>query len=343
MRIVSFAAALLLTVAAAAQPLDTRAVDRLMTDAMRAWNAPGAAVAIVQNDRVVYVKGYGVKELGGGPVTPDTLFQIASTSKAFTTTAMAMLADEKKLSWDDPVRKHVAYFRLSDPCAESQVTLRDIVSHRTGLSRHDVLWDDTPLTREEVIRGMAFVRLSRPFRTTYQYQNIMFITAGEAVTAAAGMPWEDFFRTRIFEPLGMRNTVAHEEGISTVANRAYGHSRNGAGWKRTDQSLTSAVLGDGGIYSSIDDLARWAGALDEWPLLAPAFAPATPTDEPNVDHYGFGWRVTTRDGRRVLWHSGETRGFRNVIVRLPEERTTVVILTNRNEGELFEQALAMTR
>ena len=208
MRSIAVLLSLLLTLAAAAQPLDTKAVDRIVTSTMKAWQLPGVAIAIVKNDRIVYVKGFGTKELGGTePVTGDTLFQIASTSKAFTSTALAMLAAEKKLSWDDPVRKHVDYFRLADMCADSQVTIRDIVSHRTGLSRHDELWDNSPFTAEDVVRRIGRVELSKPFRSAYQYQNIMFIAAGEVLTKASGMTWDEFMKTRIFGPLAMSRTV----------------------------------------------------------------------------------------------------------------------------------------
>src|SRR5436305_9323602 len=180
------------------------AIDKLALDTMKQWKLPGLAVAIVKDDRVVLARGYGVKELGGSaPVTDETLFQIASTSKAFTTTAMAMLVDEKKMSWDDPVRQHVVYFHLDDACADAGVTLRDIVSHRTGLSRHDELWDNSGLSREEVIRAIGHVKLAKPFRSAYQYQNIMFMAAGEAVEHASGMSWDDFVRTRIVRPLQM--------------------------------------------------------------------------------------------------------------------------------------------
>jgi CubicO group peptidase (beta-lactamase class C family) len=203
---------LAISLSALAQPsFDTRSVDQLMLKTMKAWQIPGAAIAIVKSDRVIYLQGYGTKEPGGtDPVTPETLFQIASTSKAFTSASLAMLATDKKLTFDDPVRKHVEYFRLADPCADANVTLRDIVSHRTGLSRHDELWDDTPLTREDVVRSIGTVELSKPFRTTYQYQNIMFIAAGEVVTHASGMAWDDFVRTRIFQPLNMTHTVTSD-------------------------------------------------------------------------------------------------------------------------------------
>jgi CubicO group peptidase (beta-lactamase class C family) len=198
---------LLLATGALAKDVDPRAIDRIVQDTMKTWKVPGAAVAIIQGDRVVYSKGFGVKELGKlDPVTPDTLFALASNSKAFTTAAMAILVDEKKMSWDDPVRKYVDYFHLDDPSADATVTLRDIVSHRTGLSRHDELWDNSTLSREQVIRAIGRVKVSKPIRTAYQYNNIMFMTAGEAVAAAAKMSWSDFVRTRIFEPLGMTHT-----------------------------------------------------------------------------------------------------------------------------------------
>jgi CubicO group peptidase (beta-lactamase class C family) len=175
------------------------------------------------------------------------------------------------------------------------------------------------------------------------------------VARASGLDFASFLRRRIFLPLGMTNSVAYEEGVSTVANRAYGYSQVATGsaaqgadraepsWTRTDQSLTSAVLGDGGVYSSVDDLAKWDQALYGGAPLSPdyvrvAFAPATQTDDPNVA-YALGWRITGE----TVWHSGETLGFRNVIVRFPKRRFTVVILTNRNDPEPYTTALAIAK
>jgi CubicO group peptidase (beta-lactamase class C family) len=153
------------------------------------------------------------------------------------------------------------------------------------------------------------------------------------------MDFASFLRRRIFEPLGMQETVAFEAGISAVAHRAFGYSRVQDSWARADQSLTSATLGDGGIYSSLDDLAKWDAALGEGGLLRPeslrlAFLPATPTDDPAVQ-YAFGWRITGDS----VWHSGETTGFRNVIVRFPERRLTVIVLTNRDDPAPYAMAL----
>jgi len=179
--------------------------------------------------------------------------------------------------------------------------------------------------------------------TQYRYSNSGYSLLALIVGRASGSDFASFLRERIFRPLGMQNSVAFEEGISTVANRAYGYSYVNKSWTRTDQSLTSAVLGDGGIYSSIDDLAKWDAALYDNRLLRSeslhaAFAPATNTDDPAV-RYGFGWRITGES----LWHSGETMGFRNVIVRFPSHRFTVIVLTNRDEPEPYFLALAIAK
>src|SRR5262249_50606549 len=152
---------------------------------LRSWQAPGVAVAVVQNDRVVYLRGMGVREQGRSErVTPDTLFGIASCTKAFTATAVALLIDDGKASWDDPVRKHVGFFRLADPLANRDVTLRDLLCHRTGLSRHDLLWYRAPWSVEETVRRMAFLEPSSSFRSRYEYNNLCYLAAGLAVQSA---------------------------------------------------------------------------------------------------------------------------------------------------------------
>jgi CubicO group peptidase (beta-lactamase class C family) len=204
--VLALAATLALSLSASAQAVDQAALDALISEAMKHWQVPGSAVVVVRGDEVVYLKGFGVKGVNTKqPVTPDTIFAIGSTTKAFVTAAIAILADEGKMSWDDAVRKHLPYFRLSDPLANENVTMRDIVTHRTGLIRHDLLWYGSPWGREEIIRRVGFVPLSYGFRTTFQYQNIMFLTAGQAVGAASGGSWEEFTQKRIFDPLGMKS------------------------------------------------------------------------------------------------------------------------------------------
>ena len=177
----------------------------------------------------------------------------------------------------------------------------------------------------------------------YRYSNSGYALLALVVGRASGSDFATFLRERIFRPLGMAHTVAHQDGVDTVAHRAFGYSAGEGGrWTRTDQSQTSAVLGDGGIYSSIDDLARWNAALDDDRLLearwrALLFSAATATAEPDVPYYGFGWRLNGDS----QWHSGESIGFRNVIVRWPAQRLAVVVLSNRNEPEPYRLALAI--
>ena len=353
-RAMRFVLALLLATSLSAQTLDTAAVDRYMTATLQQWQIPGAAIAIVQNDRVVYLKAYGTKD-GVQPVTPDTLFQIASTSKAFTSTALAMLASDGKLSFDDPVRKHVPYFRLADPCADQLVTLRDIVSHRTGLARRDELWDDTPLTREDVVRKMATVSLARPFRSGYGYHNIMFITAGEAVAHVSGLSWDDFVRTRIFQPLGMKNTVLSDAEWNASRDRATGYS-----WDAKTASIavqkpidTTTIGAGGAIKSSARDMANWirfqlaGGSFDGRSLMKPDLLAETKTPHTiirlegftrdtnphtHVMTYAMGWNVQDHRGEQLVAHSGALNGFRTQVALLPKRNIGMVFLINAGRG-----------
>ena len=339
-----------------AQPVDTKAVDRVMQSLIKSWNVPGAAVAVVKNDRVVYVSGYGTKEVGGtDPVTPNTLFQIASTSKAFTSTALAMLAGEKKLAFDDPVKTYVPYFRLSDMCADAQVTIRDIVSHRTGAARRDELWDNTPLTREDVIRAIGQIDMARPFRSGYGYHNIMFIAAGEVVANASGVPWDDFVRDRIFVPLNMTRTVTSDEAWNASTDRATGYrfdAKTNRIWPQPP--IETKTLGAGGaIKSSARDMANWIrfqlanGAFELRQLIDPAMLEETRQPhtviriesstrdshpETNVMSYAMGWVVQDYRGEQVISHSGALNGFRTQVVLLPRRGIGFVILTNLGRG-----------
>ncbi|MGH9562985.1 MAG: serine hydrolase domain-containing protein, partial [Terracidiphilus sp.] len=182
-----------------------------------------------------------------------------------------------------------------------------------------------------------------PPGTSHRYSNSGYALLALIAGRAAGLDFASFLRERIFRPLGMQNTVAFEAGISTVAHRAFGYSAATSSWTRADQSLTSATLGDGGIYSSIEDLMKWDAALDDDRLLRPAslrlaFQPGAMSEDPAVQ-YGFGWRITGE----TRWHSGETTGFRNVIVRYPEQRLSVILLTNRDDPAPYPTALAIAK
>jgi CubicO group peptidase (beta-lactamase class C family) len=342
----------LVAVPVKAQAVDAAAIDRIMAASMSQWHVPGAALAVVENDKVVYLKAYGVKELGSGaPVTPDTLFNIASMTKAFTATAMAMLVDEGKLDWDDPVRKHLPYFRLSDPCADSMVTLRDLLSHRTGLVGYDALWDDSLLGREEIIRRMASARPARAFRSTYRYNNIMFIAAGEAVAAAAGRSWDSFVQTRLLDPLGMTETRLTLAGY-TASDHAIGYRWDGSTAAVTPYGLVDdSNLGPAGaIKSSARDMAQWVrfhlanGIIDGKRLVSAEALGETkqpnsvvrlgPSDQTagtpvtHLDSYAMGWGLQDYRGELLVTHGGALNGFRGTVALLPEHNLGFVILDN---------------
>jgi CubicO group peptidase (beta-lactamase class C family) len=247
------------------------------------------------------------------------------------------------LNLDDPVRKWLP----SLPAAANAIRIRHLLTHTSGLIDYeDVIPQGTTAQLHDADVLHLLQSENRTYfapGTQYRYSNGGYALLALIVGRASGSGFAAFLRERIFRTLHMQDTVAFENGISSVANRAFGYSFEGNAWKRTDQSQTSAVLGDGGVYSSIDDLAKWDAALYDDRLLRAeslrsAFSPATKTDDPNVQ-YGFGWRITGES----LWHSGETMGFRNVIVRFPTQRFTVVVLTNRDDQEPYFLALAIAK
>jgi CubicO group peptidase (beta-lactamase class C family) len=335
----------------AARPIETAVLDDLMQDALKVWKVPGVAVAIVYQDRIVYCKGFGVRQVGKpARVTPDTVFPLASCTKMFTTTAMAMLVDEGKMHWDDPVRKHVPFFRLADPLADAGVTLRDLVCHRTGLNGHDLVWYHSGRSQEDIIRRAGRLQLSQPFRTTFQYQSIMVMAAGYAVGKASGQPWEAFVRQRLFGPLGM----ARSSCTTTVAlrdpNHASGHRRNRHGNVEAVPWYPQTVPDpSGSINASARDLTRWLQfQLKGGTYQGKRLVSAKNLEETHRPHtvmrlegslramqpltvqmsYGLGWVVQDYRGHRLLSHGGAIDGFRAHITLAPDDRLGIVLVNN---------------
>jgi CubicO group peptidase (beta-lactamase class C family) len=294
-------------------------------------NVPGAALLVVHDGRAVVRKAYGLANLEQHiPATPATNYRLASVTKQFTAAAILLLAEDGKLSLSDPIRKWFPTL----PAAVDSVTITHLLSHTSGIVDYeDVMPEGTTVQ----VHDADVLRLLESQDTTYfkagssyRYSNSGYSLLSLIVQRASGKTFATFLHDRIFQPLGMKNSVAFEDGISRVANRAYGYTLRDGKWTQKDQSTTSAVLGDGGIYSSIDDLMKWDAALYDSRLLSDesrrlAFTPHAQTKEPGVQ-YGFGWMISGD----AIWHSGETSGFRNVIVRYPKSRLTVVILTNRD-------------
>ncbi|MFN2602898.1 MAG: serine hydrolase domain-containing protein [Gemmatimonadaceae bacterium] len=303
---------------------------------------PGASVLVVKDGTAVVRRSWGMSDLENHvSASPATNYRLASVTKQFTAAAILLLREDKKLALDDRVR---TWFP-SLPKALDSVTIEHLLTHTSGIIDYE---DLIPKGTTTQVHDADVLRLLESADSTYftpgskyQYSNSGYSLLALIVERASGKRFATFLHDRIFVPIGMSHTVAYENGISTVSNRAFGYTMKGGTWIKKDQSTTSAVLGDGGIYSSIDDMAKWDAALYDSRLLSEesrrlAFTPHTATDKPDVK-YGFGWRITGES----LWHSGETSGFRNVIIRYPSRRLTVVMLTNRDDPPPYETALAI--
>ena len=316
---------------------DVRAVDSLFASYNRT-DAPGASVVVIRDGKVVVRRTYGMADLDARiAATPETDYRLASVSKQFTAMAVMLLAKDGKLRYDQPVRD----FLPELPAATQAVTIRHLLNHTSGLIDYEDLIPESRTAQLDDRDVLALVdakdSLYFPAGTEYRYSNSGYVLLGILVARVSGMSFPDFLTTRIFTPLGMSASVAHIEGSDTVPHRAYGYSPRGGSFVQTDQSVTSATLGDGGIYTNVDDMVRWDRALygtslvDTTTLNIAATPPHLPKDAPT--EYGFGWFVDSYRGEKRWRHTGSTSGFRNAIQRYPNRRLTIVILTNRSSGE----------
>jgi CubicO group peptidase (beta-lactamase class C family) len=319
---------------------------------MRAWNVPGAAVVVLKGDRVLVLKGYGIRQFSdSGPMTPDTVFPLASCTKAFTTTLMAMLVDEGVIGWDDRVRDHLPGFHLSDPNADALVTLRDIVSHRTGVSGHDLLWYHSPWNLNEVLRRSAYLPLDKPFRGAFQYSSIMVAAAGKAVANRTGKPWQDLVRERIIDPLGMKSvTFSTTDPAFKSAELPCGYRKTAAGkLERMPRYESSEPNPAGSINVTARDMVPWlrfhlANGVHQGTRLVSA-ANLNETKTPHVAlrmdesllrmnpdtvqmTYGMGWLIYDYRGKKVFAHGGKIDGFRTQVTLLPDEGIGIALFHN---------------
>jgi CubicO group peptidase (beta-lactamase class C family) len=305
---------------------------------------PGASLLVVRDGKSVVRRSWGLADVEGNvAATPATNYRLASVTKQFTAAAILLLAQDDKLELSDKASQYLP----SLPKSAASITIHQLLTHTSGLIDYEDLMADTATrqVRDADVLRLVESRDSIYFApgTSYRYSNTGYSLLSLIVERVSGQSFASFLHDRIFMPLGMNHTVAHQDGVDVVSNRAFGYTMKNGTWARKDQSTTSAVLGDGGIYSSIDDMAKWDAAQydsrllgEKWRLVG--FTPHTPTDVPGTS-YGFGWRITGE----TIWHSGETAGFRNVIVRYPARKLTVVILTNRDTPGPYETALAVAK
>ena len=341
-----------------AQTLDEklREIDAYAEQVMTDWKGPGMAIAIVKDDKVVFQKGYGVRELGKqDKVDENTLFAIASNTKAFTTASLAVLVDEGKLNWNDKVSKYLPDFQMYDPWVTSELTIRDIVSHRVGLDTFsgDLLWYDTTYSTDEILRRVRYLKPVSSFRSRYGYQNLMFIAAGRVVEKVSGKPWADFVSERILKPLGMNRTTTSVRDMKD--NFAMPHNESGGALRPLPPGYLNDAIGAVRLNSSVADLSKWIrlqlgrGTFEgkkifseeqSWQMWQPntmqPISEAASKNNPTRHFlaYGMGWGMYDYYGRKIINHSGGLDGMLSYTVLIPEENLGFVVLTN-NESLSF--------
>ncbi|QHG89116.1 serine hydrolase [Xanthomonas cucurbitae] len=354
----------LTTTQAAQLPAGMQQFDAQVERVRKQFDVPGIAVAIVKDGEIVLERGYGVREIGKPePVQADTLFAIASNTKAFTAASLSILADEGKLSLDDKVVEHLPWFRMSDAYVGNEMRLRDLLSHRSGLSlgAGDLLfWPATSYTNEEVVQRLAKVPLKGGFRDRYAYDNILYAVAQQVIEQVSGQSYAQFLQQRIFAPVGMRGTRFNADHLQPGDQAAVGHAKYDFTQLRTVAPLTwSNNAGAGGIYSSAHDMALWmrlqlAGGLlpdgrplfsarrqrEMWSMITPiaigdAAVPELAGALPNFSGYGEGWSLSDYRGHRLVWHTGGWPGMVSRLTLMPDQKLGVVVLTNQEVGAAF--------
>lgn len=334
--------------------------DNYVNAAMKEWGVPGVAIAVIKDDRIVMAKGYGTRELGKTlPVNERTMFAIGSSSKAFTAASLAMLVDDGKLKWEDPATKYLPGFQLFDPYSTREMTVGDLLSHRSGLTRGDLLWYASAYDRDEVIRRIRFLKPTWSLRSHFGYQNVMFLAAGQIMPSVTGKSWDDFLRARIFNPLGMKSSGTSIKELAASDNVATPHSRiddkvQVVPWRNIDN-----IAPAGSINSNVLDMAQWVrlqlggGVYEGKRLISSASIKEMQTPQTVIRieglneklypqahflTYGLGWFLSDYRGRKVVEHGGAIDGMRAQVGMIPEEKLGLVILTNLH-GTIFPHAL----
>jgi CubicO group peptidase (beta-lactamase class C family) len=337
---------------ASAQEAALQGFDDYVNKAIRDWEVPGLGIAIIKDDKLMLAKGYGVRKLGGPtPVDEKTMFAIGSASKAFTAAAVAMLVDESKVKWDDPATKHLAGFQLFDPYATREITLRDLLCHRSGLERGDLMWYGSEFSRDDILHRVRHLKPSWSFRSRFGYQNILYLAAGQAVAKVSGKSWDDFIRERIFKPLGMAASNTTITAFKPADNVASPHGKidkkvTPIPWRKIDN-----IAPAGSINSNVVEMAQWVrlhlnqGKLNSEQLISSGsmkemHMPQTIirlegvqekiNPETHFMNYGLGWFLQDYRGRKIVQHGGNIDGMSALVAMMPEERLGVVILTNLN-------------
>jgi len=336
--------------------VDLKKIDKYIEKARVEWNVPGLSVAIVKDGKIIHSQGYGVLEEGKSTkVDENTLFAIASNSKAFISSAIGTLVDQGKLDWKDKVKDHLPYFELYDSYATANANIEDLMSHRLGLGTFsgDVIWYKSELTAEEVVKRAKYVPQAYGFRDGYGYSNLMFITAGEVIRSVTGMSWSDYVKQTFFAPLNMDRTITSTNDISSKGNAATPHKSIRDENRAIEWANWDNMGAAGGIISSSNDMAEWMifqlnqgkiggneilNANTQHRIMTPhnnyVVNENSKNNRPgrNFNGYALGWGVSDNNGRRIIAHGGGYDGMYSRVAMMPEENLGVVVLTNGMRG-----------
>jgi CubicO group peptidase (beta-lactamase class C family) len=328
-------------------------LDAYYQKALKDWDVPGMSIAIVKNDSVIFAKGYGVlNNKTGGQVDANTIFGIASNSKAYTAAALATLVDSGKLNWDDKVKKYVPYLQLYNPYVTENLTIEDLLSHRAGYKTFsgDLLWYNTTYSREEIIKRMRYLQPTYGFRNGYGYSNLMFIIAGQVIENISGKTWENYIKETFLQPLGMSHTFTSVNDLKGLENIASPHGFDSNG-KPHATTLTAWDSWNpaAGIFTSANQQAKWMqlqlnsgtykgkkifsenASRNMWAAHNPLKVSKKSEEVVPSTHFsaaGLGWFVSDYEGRKLVYHGGGHEGMNSRTVLVPEENLGIVILTN---------------
>lgn len=335
------------------QPMDTairlQGFDDLVRTVMQDWKVPGLAMAVIKDNEIISMRGFGARDKAQNlPVTPQTLFPIASCTKAFTAASLAILADQGKLDWDTPVRAYIPSFKLYDPLASERSTPRDLISHRTGLPRHDLVWyNNTTATRRELMERLQYLEPTKDFRSVWQYENLMYMAAGYLVETISGQSWEEFVQQYLFQPLEMKSSNFDIMQTSKEASD-YSHSyeeRQNEVQEIPLYGAQAAIGPSGAIVSNITEMSNWVlmhlnqgkyrdtqiiseGQINQMHTPQMVMPQGSQYPEMPSTSYAMGWVAEPYRGHPMVWHNGSIDGFRSLTTLFPQEHIGIVVLSN---------------
>jgi len=332
-------------------------LDAYIQKGIELWKPPGLAVTVVKDGEIIFKKGYGVTTIGTNKsVDENTLFGCMSTTKAFVAAGLAMLVDDGKLNWDDKVIKHLPNFKIKDSYITNEITIKDLLTHRTGVGNVDFLWGTLKLSSDRILASMSDVDKVYSLRSSFIYQNVMYLAAGKVLETVSGQTWGAFLKERIFKPLGMNDTYSLLEQVQPIENKTDAHNYVNGSIEKTNQLSGDEIGPAGSMWSTINDIGKWVqfllndGKVGEDTLISKTnfdelfkpqqivpsnqFYPTQQITKPNWMTYGLGWFQHDYKGKMVQFHTGSLPGMVAIVGMIPDENIGVYVMGNLDHVEL---------